>query len=120
LHPEFWAITSGPRYPWYITPTTVVTRPPSSNTNRQKLVSEYLRLRAIPDDEIKTRRLVRWAKVYLIHDGELYLRSTLGILQRCILVEEGKALLLDVNKGICGLHASSRSMVGNAFRQGFY
>jgi hypothetical protein len=29
-------------------------------------------------------------------------------------------LLLDIHEGICGYHASSRSMVGKAFRQGFY
>jgi hypothetical protein len=46
--------------------------------------------------------LVRRAKGYLIHNSELYHRSTLGILQRCIFVEEGKALLLDIHKGIDG------------------
>jgi hypothetical protein len=35
-------------------------------------------------------------------------------------LEQGKALLLDVHKGIYGHHASSRSMIGKAFRQGFY
>jgi hypothetical protein len=32
----------------------------------------------------------------------------------------GKALLVDIHKGVCGHHASSRSMVRMAFRQGFY
>jgi hypothetical protein len=69
----------------------------------------------IPDDETETRRLARRAKGYLIHDDELYRRSTLGILQWCILVEEGKTLLLDIHEAICGHHASSRSMVIKAF-----
>jgi hypothetical protein len=34
--------------------------------------------------------------------------------------EEGKALLLNVHKGVWGHHASSRSTVKKAFRQGFY
>jgi hypothetical protein len=50
----------------------------------------------------------------------LYNRSTLGILHWCIPVEEGKALLLDIHEGICGHHASSQSIVGKAFQQGFY
>jgi hypothetical protein len=29
-------------------------------------------------------------------------------------------LLEDIHGGICGHHAASRSLVGNAFRQGFY
>jgi hypothetical protein len=79
----------------------------------------YLWLGTIPDDETKTRHLMRRAKGYLIYNDELYQRSTTGILQRCIPLEEGKVLLLDVHEGICEHHTSSRSMVGKAFRQGF-
>jgi hypothetical protein len=41
------------------------------NMNWWKLISEYLWLRMIPDDKIKTWRLVHWAKGYIIHDSEL-------------------------------------------------
>jgi hypothetical protein len=89
-----------------------ITEPPSSDTNRQKPISEYLRFRTILDDEIETQCLARWAKGYLIHDNRMYHHNTLGILQWCIPVKEGKALLLDIHKRIYGHHASSRSMVG--------
>jgi hypothetical protein len=81
----------------------------------QKLISEYLWFGMIPDDEIETRSLVRRAEGYLIHNDELYHRSTSCVPQRCIPLEEGKALLLDVHEGVCGHHASSRSMVKKAF-----
>jgi hypothetical protein len=74
----------------------------------------------MPDDETETRCLARRAKGYLIHDNELYWHSTSGILQRCIPPKEGKALLLNIHEGIYMHHASSRSFVGKAFRQGFY
>jgi hypothetical protein len=51
---------------------------------------------------------------------ELYRRSPTGILQRCITVEEGRNLLKDLHSGACGHHAAPRTLVGNAFRQGFY
>jgi hypothetical protein len=69
----------------------------------------------IADDETETRRLARQAKGYLIHNDDLYHRSTSGVLQWCIPHEEGKVLLLNVHDGVCGHHASSRSMVGKAF-----
>jgi hypothetical protein len=47
-------------------------------------------------------------------------KGTTGILQWCIPPEEDKALLLDVQKGFYGHHASSRNMVGKTIRQGFY
>jgi hypothetical protein len=40
---------------------------------------------------------VRWAKGHLIRGDKLYHRSTSGMLQRCIPIEEGKALLLDIH-----------------------
>jgi hypothetical protein len=45
----------------------------------------------------------------------MYHHSTSGILQWCIPIEEGKALLLNIHKGICGHHASSKSMVRKVF-----
>jgi hypothetical protein len=97
-----------------------VTKPSGSDPDWQKLLSKYLRLGVIPNNEPEAQRLARRATGYTIHDDELYLHNTLGILQWCISIEEGKALLLDIHEGICGYHASSKSMVGGAFRQGFY
>jgi hypothetical protein len=39
---------------------------------------------------------------------------------RCITREEGCKLLIEVRGGECGNHASSRTLVGKAFRHGFY
>ena len=39
---------------------------------------------------------------------------------KCIPIDQGKQLLLEVHVGICGHHAAPRSLVGKAFRQGFY
>jgi hypothetical protein len=97
-----------------------ITGPPDSDVDWWKLISEYLQLGTIPDDKVETRCLARRVKGYLIHDDELYCHNTLGILQWCIPIEEGEALLLDIHKLICGHHASSMSMVGKAFQQGFY
>jgi hypothetical protein len=74
----------------------------------------------IPDDETETRHLARRAKGYQIRNDELYRLSASGVLQWCIPAEEGKELLLDTHEGVCGHHASTRSMVGKAFQQGFY
>ena len=54
----------------------------------------------------------------LLH--ELYKRSHTKILQLCIPVEQGKLLLSDIHDGVCGHHAVPRTLVGNAFQQGFY
>ena len=39
---------------------------------------------------------------------------------KCIPTNQGKQLCLEVHAGICGHHVAPRSLVGKAFRQGFY
>jgi hypothetical protein len=80
-----------------------ITGSPDSNTDWKKLISEHLRLRVIPNDETETRHFVRRAKGYLIHIDEPYRRSTPDILQWCIPIEEGMALLLDIHEGFVGI-----------------
>jgi transposase InsO family protein len=40
--------------------------------------------------------------------------------RRCISVAQGQELLQEIHSGACGHHAAPWTLVGNAFRQGFY
>jgi hypothetical protein len=92
------------------------------NQNWQTPYLQYLHRRELPLDRAKARRLARRAKSFiLLGDGkELYHRSPSGILQRCISIAEGQELLREIHSGACGHHAAPRTLVENAFRQGFY
>jgi hypothetical protein len=74
----------------------------------------------LASDRSEARRIARMAKSFALVDGELYKRAASGILQRCVPIPEGRELLRDIHAGICGHHAAPRTLVGNAFRQGFY
>jgi hypothetical protein len=52
--------------------------------------------------------------------GELYKRGASEILQRCIPIPEGRELIWDIHAGVCGQHVAPCTLVGNAFRKGFY
>jgi hypothetical protein len=39
---------------------------------------------------------------------------------KCVSMEEGKEILQEIAEGVCGNHAASRTLVGKAFRSGFY
>jgi hypothetical protein len=39
---------------------------------------------------------------------------------KCVSTEEGKEILQEIHEGVCGNHAASRTLVGKAFRSGFY
>jgi ribonuclease HI len=74
----------------------------------------------LPSDRSEARSIARMAKSFALVDGELYKRAASGILQRCVPIPEGRELLRDIQAGVCGHHAAPRTLVGNAFRQGFY
>jgi hypothetical protein len=42
------------------------------------------------------------------------------VLMKCITQEVGIELLEEIHSGTCGNHAASRTLVGKAFREGFY
>jgi hypothetical protein len=39
---------------------------------------------------------------------------------KCVSREEGKDILEEIHKGVCGNHASYRTLVNKAFRRAFY
>jgi len=82
----------------------------------------YLLYEVLPEERNAAHRIARRAKIFTVIDGELYKRSPseTGILMKCILIAQGKELLLEIHSGICGHHAAPRSLFGKAFRQGFY
>src|SRR3954464_15724044 len=80
----------------------------------------YLTRQELPEDENEARCIVRRSKAYKVHGGELYKKSTTGVLQRCISEEEGRNLLAELHAGLDGHHATARSLVSKAFRTGLY
>jgi hypothetical protein len=67
----------------------------------------YLMRGELPEDPIHRRQVMQRSKAFTIINGELYKRSTTGVLQRCIAQEDGIALLREIHEGTCGHHASS-------------
>jgi ribonuclease HI len=81
---------------------------------------DYLKENILPEDHVSAERIVRLAKRYMMVEGDLYHRGANGILMRCITQEEGRELLAEIHGGECGSHSASRTLVGKAFRHGFY
>ena len=96
------------------------TAEPDPPDDWRTLYIDYLLHDALPVDKTEARRLARRAKSFVLVEGELYKRSYTRILQLCIPSEQGKLLLSDIHSGVCGHHAAPRTLVENAFRQGFY
>jgi hypothetical protein len=66
-------------------------------------------------------QLIRHANSYVLVGDKLYRRgASSGVLMKYVLREEGKGILEEIHKGVCGNHVSSRTLVSKAFRRAFY
>ena len=74
----------------------------------------------LPEDRAEAERIARRSRSYTVVNDELYRKSPSGVLMRCISEEDGRRLLQEIHSGICGNHAASRTLVGKAYRQGFF
>jgi hypothetical protein len=83
---------------------------------RQSFI-DYLSEQKIPSDKNLAEQLIRRAKSYVLIGYKLYRWGTsLGVLMKCIPRQEGKDILEEIHKGVCGNHASSHTLVSKAFR----
>jgi hypothetical protein len=83
-------------------------------------ILEWLVEGKLPSDQTEARRIARRAKAFVLINGELYKRGAADILMRCNLGDQDHELLQAIHVGTCDHHTSLRTLVGKAFRQGFY
>jgi ribonuclease HI len=108
-------------------PTTGPAHPPAGQEVmmidvdwRQPFI-DYIREQKVPSDKNLTEELIRCAKSYVLVEDKLYKRGgSSGVLMKCVPREEGKGILEEIHKGVCGNHTSSRTLVSKAFRRAFY
>jgi ribonuclease HI len=77
---------------------------------------DYIREQKVPSDKNLTEQLIRRAKSYVLVRDKLYRRgATSRVLMKCVPREEGKDILEEIHKGVCGNHASFCTLVSKAF-----
>jgi ribonuclease HI len=116
-----------PSIPEPAPPTTEPAHPPAGQEVmiidmdwRQPFI-DYLSEQKVPSEKNLTEQLILRTKAYVLAGDKLYRRGTSsGVLMKCVPREEGKGILEDIHKGVCGNHASSRTLVSKVFRRAFY
>jgi ribonuclease HI len=77
---------------------------------------DYIREQKVPTEKNLAEQIICRAKSYVLVGDMLYRRgATSGVLMKCVPLEEGKDILEEIHKGVCGNHASSRTLVSKAF-----
>jgi hypothetical protein len=82
---------------------------------------DYIHEQKVPTDKNLAEQIIRRAKFYVLVGDKLYRwGTTSGVLMKCVPRQEGKDILEEIHKGVCGNHTSSRTLVSKAFRRAFY
>jgi hypothetical protein len=111
-------------------PAPVITDPVPSQDGQEVMMIDvderqpfidYIREQKVPSDKNLAEQIIRRDKSYVLVGDKLYRwGATFGVLIKCVPREEGKDILEEIHKGVCGDHASSRTLVSKAFRRAFY
>ena len=90
-------------------------------TTWMQVYIDYIKEKKLPEDKAEATRVVRRSKNYVLVGDKLYKRAaSSGVLLKRVPTNEGKEILDEIHSGCCGNHATSRTLVGKAFRSGFY
>jgi hypothetical protein len=116
-----------PSIPEPAPPTTVPAHPSAGQEVmmidadwRQPFI-DYLSEQKVPSDKNLAEQLIHRAKSYVLVEDKLYKQgASSGLLMKCVPRQEGKDILEEIHKGVCGNHASSRTLASKAFRRAFY
>ncbi|XP_066380369.1 uncharacterized protein [Miscanthus floridulus] len=81
---------------------------------------DFLEWGILLDDIANAHKLIQQDKSYEVLNGQLYQQSASKVLLWCVTLKEGRELLLDMNGGICAHHVGTCTLMGKAFRHGFY
>jgi hypothetical protein len=98
----------------------VLSQPESDSDDWREPIIRYIKNEEEPDDKTVAERIARQASHYTLIGEALYRRGATGVLMKCILSANGKQLLDEIHAGQCGIHATSRTLVGKVFRSGSY
>jgi len=97
------------------------TTPTTSSHDWRTPFIKYLSDSSGFQDKMENERLIRRSKNYILVDGKLMRKNASSeVLLKCISQDDGIKLLDDIHAGSYGNHAASRTLVGRAFRAGFY
>jgi predicted choloylglycine hydrolase len=81
---------------------------------------DYIKENKLPANKEEATRIIRRSKNYVLVGDNLYRRVASSGVLKCVSLETGKEILDKIHSGCCGNHAASRTLVGKAFRTGFY
>jgi hypothetical protein len=97
------------------------TNPTTSSHDWRTPIIKYISDGSGFQDKTENEHLIQRSKNYILVDCKLMRKNASSeVLLKCISQDDGVKILDDIHAGSYGNHAASRTLVGKAFRAGFY
>jgi hypothetical protein len=98
-----------------------LSQPEADPNDWREPIIRYIKNEEESDDKAVAEHIARQLAHYTIIGASLlYMRGAGGVFMKCIHSATRRQLLDEIHAGQCGVHATSRTLVGKAFRSGFY
>jgi ribonuclease HI len=97
-----------------------LSQPEADPNDWREPIIRYIKNEEEPDDKATAECIARQSAHYTIIGGLPYRRGAGGVFMKCIHSATRRQLLDEIHVEQCGVHAASRTLVGKAFRYGFY
>jgi hypothetical protein len=97
-----------------------LSQPESDFNDWREPIIRYIKNEEEPDDKAAAERIARQSAHYTLIADALYRRGAIGVLMKCISLVTGRQLLDEIHARQCGIHTTSRTLVGKVFKSGFY
>ena len=83
-------------------------------------IISFLQDSHLPRDAKEARKVKKKAARFTILNGTLYKRGFSMPYLKCVDEEEAEYILKEIHEGVCGDHASPRSLVSKVIRTGYF
>ena len=84
------------------------------------LIISFLQDGHLPQDANEAKKIKKKAAKFTVLNDTLYKRGFSMPYLKCADEDEAKYILEEIHEGICGDHASSRSLVSKVIRTGYF
>ncbi|KAI3818502.1 hypothetical protein L1987_12311 [Smallanthus sonchifolius] len=81
---------------------------------------DFLNKGILPPDQKEARKIQCKALNYALEDEQLYRKSYLGPMLKCVDLDEANYVIRELHEGICGMHSGPKAIVARAMRAGYY
>lgn len=91
-----------------------------SDTDWRQPILDYIIRDILPEDKAQSRSIAFKARNYCVIENNLYRRSLLEPLLRCLGPDEANLAIVEVHTGICGEHLGGKNLALKIMCQGLF